>query len=153
MKCIKASLLAVSLLLVVPAYAHEGHDSPGALPAPPNGGKVAEASHSAAHEGGAEERELFAEAKLQGSLLRIYALGLDAKNTKVWMPLPPSAALTLTDVKVEMPRAKKTNAVSVHATAGGWEGDIGAIKDRRIVVVATFLDGKEKKQAKIQLEK
>lgn len=147
-------LLAVALCCAsAQALAHEGHDSPGALPAPPHGGKISEAAHSGKHEGGAEEMELFVEAKLQGTTLKLYALGLDPTNTKTWKALNPSEKLSVTEAKVEMPRSKKIIPVALKAGADSWEAEIGSVKERRIFVHATFVDGKEKKQTKIQLEK
>jgi hypothetical protein len=140
------------LLLSIPALAHEGHDSPGALPAPPNGGKVAEAEHASAHKG-EESIELFAEAKIQGTKISVFALGLDPKNPKVWKPIAPSSNLVLTDVKVELPRSKKTIVVPIKAEGAKWQGEVGAVKERRLIVLATFMDGAEKKVARVQLEK
>ncbi len=149
----KLTMATLLLWVATPAMGHEGHDAPGALPAPPHGGKVAEAAHTAKHEGGAEERELFAEAKLQGSLLKLYALGLEAENTKVWKALAPSASLTVTEAKIEMPRSKKAVPVTFKAVTDGWEAEVGTLKERRVILHATFLDGKEKKLTKVQLEK
>ena len=153
MKCTKLFLAALACLALNTAQAHEGHDSPGALPPPPNGGKVAEASHSTAHKGGAEERELFAEAKLEGSKLKLFAMGLDPTNTKVWQALVPSDKLSVAEAKIEFPRAKKAVPLNLKATAMGWEADLGSIKEHRLIVNATFMDNGEKKQTKIQLEK
>jgi len=154
MKSLKNALIVLSFMSVT-AIAGDGHDhsAPGAIPPAPNGGKIAEAAHSGAHQGGAEGMELFAEAKLQGSVLKIYALGLDPNNAKVWKILTPGPKLSLSEVTMEYPRSKKTEKVEVKATAGGWEANIGTPKDHRMMMLATFQDGAEKKQAKIQLEK
>lgn len=153
MKNIALLLLFHFCLSAGPAYAHEGHDSPGALPPPPNGGKMAEASHAGAHAGGAEERELFIEAKLQGSKVLLFAQGLSATNTKVWQALSPGPELKVIEAKIELPRAKRSLPVTLKVNGKGWEGDLSSVKEHRLIVVVDILDGKEKKTAKVQLEK
>ncbi len=144
-------LIATMGLLSSTGSAHEGHDTPGALPPPPNGGKLAEAAHEGGHAHGAkEEAEIFVEAKLDGKKLKVFAHALEGSTFKT---LSPSASLSLSEVKIEQPRSKKTTVVPVKASGNYWEADIGQVSDRRILVYASLMDGKEKKTAKIQIEK
>lgn len=136
------------------ANAHEGHDTPGALPTPPNGGKIAEASHASAHAAGEkEEAELFLEGKLEGTTLKIFAHSLDAADQSAFKTLKPGAKLTMLDLKLELPRAKKISALKANAKQDYWESDIGKVAEKRVLVYATVLDGAEKKTAKIQIER
>ncbi len=148
------------------SLAHEGHDTPGALPPPPHGGRVAEASHSEdhhedheeegnheAHKDEKEEVELFLEAKLEGTKLKIYPLALEASRSKVFKLLKPSPTLRLSDLKIELPRSKRAFSLKVTSATDFWEAQTGDFKDKRLFVHATLLDDEGKKVAKIQVEK
>lgn len=157
--------------IAVNSTAHEGHETPGALPPPPNGGRIAEAAHAeeAGHkehtdeekghdhkEGEAEheeEPELFIEAKLDGTKLKIYAHSLEADNTMVFKSLTPGPKLVLMQVKVELPRSKKSFVVSGVVSGDHWEVETGKTKDKRLLVYPTIKDGLEQKTARIQIEK
>ncbi len=150
MKTFAFALIATIALTSASVHAHEGHDTPGALPPPPNGGKLAEASHSAPHAGGAEETEVFLEGKVDGTKLKIYAHALKDNSFET---MNPSSKLVLKELKIEAPRSKKTTSLSPKTGQGFWEADIGQQKERRLLVYVTLLDGKETKTAKIQIEK
>lgn len=150
----KKLLVVMVAVCVQMANAHEGHDTPGALPTPPNGGKIAEASHASAHAAGEkEEAELFLEGKLEGTMLKIFPHALDATDQSAFKTLKPGAKLTMVDLKLELPRAKKTSVLNVNAKQDYWESDIGKVTEKRILIYATVLDGSEKKTAKIQIER
>jgi hypothetical protein len=144
------ALMIALCLISFNAKAHEGHDTPGALPPPPNGGKLAEAAHSVAHSGGAVEAEIFLEGKLEGSKLKIFAHALKDSSFET---LKPSANLVMKELKIEAPRAKKTTSLVAKAASGFWEAEIGQQKERRLIVHISLLDGKETKTAKIQIER
>ena len=148
----KTAIAGLIISLSLTAYAHEGHDTPGALPPPPNGGRLAELKHDGddKHAHGAGEAEVFLEGKVEGSKLRIFAHELNGKSFKT---LNPGAELKLDKLEVEAPRSKKKINASAKTNANGWEADISALKERRFVVRATLMAGNERKSATIQVEK
>ncbi len=148
----KQAFLTAIVFLACNAGAHEG-DSPGALPAPPNGGKIAEAIIPGSTSDAEGVLELYLEAKIDGTKIKIYPLNRDPKNPKVFIAAKPSPQLVLSELKVEQPRSKKTATINPIASTNFWESDIGAVSDRRLIVHATIVDGKEKKVSKIQLER
>lgn len=153
-------LLTAGLILlaaVVNVYAHEGDDSPGSLPPPPNGGRIAiaEESHHAedgkeAHE---EELELFIEGKLEGTKLKLYPHSLDPAKPMIFGKTQPSATLKLIELKIELPRSKKTYQVRYSVVGDHWEADTGEVKDRRLLLYPTVDEKGERKTARIQIEK
>lgn len=150
---LKLTALAFALIGTI-ANAHEGHDTPGALPPPPNGGKMAEAAHAGTdHHNGKPEAELFIEAKLEGTTLKIFPHALGPTDMNAFKALRPGAGLTLTELKMELPRSKKTTVLKSSQKDGFWESEIGQVSDRRLLILATLMDGSEKKTVKIQIEK
>lgn len=136
------------------ASAHEGHESPGALPLAPNGGKIAEAAHAGADQHhGKGEAEIFIEAKLEGTKLKLYAHALGPADQTVFKSLKPGANLSFVEVKMELPRTKKTTILKVAAKEGFWESELGSVAERRLLILATVMDGAEKKTARIQIER
>ena len=149
----KLTLLAFALMGAM-ANAHEGHETPGALPPPPNGGKMAEAAHASAnHHDGKPEAELFIEAKLEGTKLKLFPHALGPTDMNAFKALKPGAGLTLTELKMELPRSKKTTVLKPAQKDGFWESEIGQVSERRLMIWATVMEGPEKKTAKIQIEK
>lgn len=100
-----------------------------------------------------EEAELFIEAKLDGTLLKIYPLSLEPKNNKVFKLLQPSSKLEIIELKIEMPRSKQSKVLKAKAENGLWTAEIGFVKDKRILVFTTLSQDNEKKTAKIQIER
>ena len=85
--------------------------------------------------------------------MRVSALGIDPKDPKVWQLLVPGPMLSVIEAKVELPRSKKILPLTLRATKGEWVGEIADLKAYRLFVVVTFMDGGEKKRAKIQIER
>ena len=159
-------LLAFSLS----SSAHEGHDSPGALPPPPNGGRIGAAENPAhkekeAHEHEHEEgegkdheeekveAELFLEAKLEGTLLKIFPHQLEPERSMVFKSLKPSANLKMEEVKIELPRSRKTYVVPFKVNDDRWEASTGVVKDRRLLIFPTVSEAGTRKTTRIQIEK
>lgn len=150
---LKLTLLAFALMAAM-ANAHQGHDTPGALPPPPNGGRMAEAAHTGGdHHGGKPEAELYLEAKLEGTKLKLFPHALGPTDMNAFKALKPGAGLTLTELKMELPRSKKTTILKSSQKDGFWESEIGQLSERRLMIWATVMEGSEKKTAKIQIEK
>jgi hypothetical protein len=156
------------LALSPSSFAHEGHDSPGALPPPPNGGRIGAAENPVhkekeehehkegegeEHEDEKEEAELFLEAKLEGTLLKIYPHLLEPERSMVFKSLKPSANLKMEEVKIELPRSKKTYVVGFKVNDDHWEADTGKVKDRRLLIFPTVSEAGTRKTTRIQIEK
>lgn len=146
------AVLAVGLLAAGPVRAHEGHDTPGALPPAPHGGVVQEAAHKSAHAGGAPEEELFFEAVYKDKKLSLYPLALSPESTTTFKPLKPGD-LSGVEAKVEMPRAKKTEKLGLTPGPNGFEASFDAKDASRFIVHVTAMHKKEAKVAKLQIEK
>lgn len=135
-------------------FAHGDHEGPGALPPPPNGGRVEEAKHHVEHaeKEEAKEDELFYEAFYKDKQLKIFALLLSESDRTMFKPLS-ATEFSRVSVKVEFPRAKKfqdlTPTVSKEMIAAPFDPK-GA--NRFIVHVSAFHNN-ELKEASIQLEK
>lgn len=153
---LKISIL--SGLLAFGAFAHEGHETPGALPPAPHGGKVGAAECDPSMKDHSKEKyEVFLEAKVVGSVLNIYPLGLGGDSTKVFKTLKPSDTLKISELKIEFPRSKKTLNVPAKTLEDRWEVALENATERRFLVHAKVLDNhggnSETKTAKIQVER
>lgn len=144
--------LLLALVLACPNLrAHEGHDNPGAMPPAPHGGMVKEAAHKVAHKEGAPEDELFFEVTYKNNELKIYPLLLSPENTKTFKKMSPGD-LAKTEIKVEFPRAKKTDSIAVVPGPDAFAGKFDAKGANRFIVHVLTHHNKEEKLAKIQLE-
>lgn len=156
----KRSILFASLILFVAAVrvgAHEGDDSPGSLPPPPNGGRIAIAEEAHHDEQGEESHEegleLFLEGKLEGTKLKLYPHSLDPAKPMIFGKIQPSGALKLVELRIELPRSKRTYQVAFTIVGDHWEADTGKVKDRRLLLYPTVDEKGERKTARIQIEK
>jgi len=140
------------MALVCPTLrAHEGHDTPGALPPSPHGGVAAEAEHKVAHKEGAPEDELFFEAVYKNRKLEIYPLLLSPQNTAIFKELSPKELKTV-EVKVEFPRTKKIENVSFALGEKAIEAKFDPKGANRFVVHVSASHKNEVKVAKVQIE-
>lgn len=159
--------------------AHEGHGIPGALPAAPHGGVVAESkeleershrdehgaekkapglSHSeneaagGGHKHGENERELFFEAIYKDKNVRVYPLTF-GKNTSTFVALSPLKDIKNAAIEVELPRAKIVQAIKPRITEEAFEFPFDLKKANRFIVhVSAEFDG-EKRTSKLQIER
>ena len=139
-------------------HAHEGHDTPGALPTALFGGRLGAAEELGGHQEGEEhehddESEIFIELKLDGSTIKIFAHALDPKDPSTFTRLSPGPELTLTTLRIEQPRTKVTGDFRCVQTGDHWETSIAQVTAKRMIAYVTLRAGAESKQAKIQLER
>lgn len=114
----KLTLLAFALTGAI-ATAHEGHETPGALPPAPNGGRMAEAAHAATdHHEGKPEAELFIEAKLEGTKLKLFPHALGPTDMNAFKALKPGTGLTLTELKMELRISELAKKIARKAGCG-----------------------------------
>lgn len=149
---IKQMVLGLSIMVGAWAYGHEGHDIPGSLPPAPHGGKVAEVEHEV-EPTAKDAQDYYLEAKLEGNQIKIYPLVLDNKNKKIFKAVSPSTDLQMTELKLEMPRAKQAKSLVIKTEGTYWVADVGEIKERRILVHSSISDKNLKATAKIQIER
>lgn len=163
------SYLLLGLLFTAFSLAHEGHDMPGAMPPAPHGGEVKAAEEpegehhhdgkeakdddhekGEAHEHG-EEKEVFFEVVYANKLVKVYPLTLDPKNPKIFSSLP-TKSFSAVEMKIELPREKKTESVKVTVQESHFEIAFDPKKAFRFfTLVSGKFEGEEKK-AKIQVE-
>ena len=144
----------LSLITSLPLFAHDGHAIPGSLPPAPHGGNVQEASHKEkghAHEG-ADEVELFFEAVYKDKILKVFALGLPAKDPSSFTSLSPKTELTNIQIKVENPRTKKMETINPQVGDDAVTAKFDMKGANRFIVHVSADHKKETKAAKIQLE-
>jgi len=151
------------LFVLTKIQAHEGHGIPGALPPAPHGGTVQEATHNEPegeheheheHEGKGEpeEAELFFEGVYKGTELKIFPLSLTPGNTASFVKLSPKGTLTNVSLKIEYPRAKKTELIKANIADDAVMASFDARSVNRFIVHITADHDKETKSAAIQIE-
>lgn len=158
----KATGLMLSLVVLITAArvgAHEGHDTPGALPTAPFGGRLGAAEDDESHEHQESEHEhegeseIFVEVKLVDRSLKIYAHKLDEKDPSTFVRLMPGREVVLRSVSIEQPREKKNSTVAFTPQTDHWEASIASIAAKRMIVHLTLQAEDETKKAKVQLER
>lgn len=152
MKFTKTKVL-LSLLLGIlsfwpgfaPIYAHEGHDSPGALPSAPHGGKVKEAMVKG---GKRSASELFFEVTYQDKKLTVYPLVLSS-DSKEFVAAPKSEVGKI-GVRVKSKSSKKK--LSLKPASGSLEASFDSQGMNWFDVYVSALHKNESKEAKIHFE-
>jgi hypothetical protein len=177
------ALLFGALAFGFQAFAHEGHDMPGALPPPPHGGRVAQAAEIEAddhkgeedHKGEAHDHEGEAKEDHKGEGKAAHAHGPDEaelfieaklsgdelsiyalelkEGSKTFKSISPSAELTIKEVEVEFPRSKRAEAPTAQVNGDHWATKVQMNKDRRFIAHVKMIQKGEEKLAKIQIEK
>lgn len=153
----------IALLVSVRGIAHEGHGIPGALPPAPHGGTVQEATHNEPEEehehghehgegGEKEEAELFFEGVYKGTELKIFPLALMPGNTASFVKLSAKEALSNVSIKIEYPRAKKTEVIKATLAEDAVVATLDARAVNRFIVHITADHDKETKSSAIQIE-
>lgn len=148
----KLAITAILLMGLSTSYAHEGHGTPGALPAAPHGGIVQEAEHGGNDvHNGKEEKELFFEVVYKNKELNIYPLTMGAGNT--FTALSAKKDLSNVKLKIEHPRSKKIETPKFDVLENMIRSNFDAKGTNRFIVhLATDFE-KESKNIKIQIEK
>jgi hypothetical protein len=148
----KLAIAAIFLVTLSTSYAHEGHGTPGALPAAPHGGIVQEAEHHGTGEHhGKEERELFFEVVYKNKELSIYPLTLGTGNS--FTALSAKNDLTNVKLKIEHPRSKKVETPKFEVLENMIRTNFDAKSTNRFIVYLIADFEKESKNVKIQIEK
>ncbi len=149
-------------------FSHGDHSVPGVTPAGLHGGVVKEAAHSeedhdhdeSTHDHDKEkpgtkhvEKALFFEAVYDkaAKMVRIYPLTLESEKSVVLSPLAPNA-VSITSLKIDFPRAKKTISVQPTLVGAGFETKVEPGSAVRLFVLIDAVHDGEKKTAKIQVE-
>ena len=148
------------LLILVSFYifAHEGHETPGAIPPAPNGGVLNEAKHI--HHGSKKghdhhkemKREIFFEGRFVNDGIRIYPLELGPKNFKVFTELKTSQ---FKNIKFKIMDARKNKELEAKVTQDekSWSLLVKSKRVRRFIVHIDGLLGEARYQAKAQIER
>lgn len=147
------TFLLAAQILSFPSQAHEGHDTPGALPPAPNGGRVQEAQHKKAHAPDAKEPELFFEAVYKDKKLSVYPLSLGPVDMSLFKAVSPKSELQGVTLKVENARSKKVETLTAKITDSAIEAAFDPKDGKRFIVYVSALHNGEAKDAKIQVEK
>lgn len=159
MKTCRLGLCLVVLIAATRVRAHEGHDTPGALPTAPFGGRLGAAEDDGSHEHSEseheheDESEIFVEVKLVARSLKIFAHKLEEKDPSTFVRLTPGREVALKSILIEQPREKKSSTVPFTLQADHWEASIASIAAKRLMVHLTLQVGDETKKAKVQLER
>lgn len=144
---IKHNLVSGLLLLYGSmAVGHEGHGHSG-LPAAPHGGKVKEAVGDANKKGG--HADLYCEFTHTNKVLKVYPLTLADDS---FDSLSPKEQLSNVEVKVEYPRSKKTETLTVSIGDEAIEGQLVPKEPNRYLVHVSALFGKKSRRCKFQFE-
>lgn len=147
-------IVGIFILSVSLAYGHGDHSVPGALPPAPHGGIIKEADHAGKdeHEGKEEETELFFEAVYKNMSISLYPLTILPNNTNMFKGLSASKDLSKVNLKIEIPRLKKTESVQVKILEDSITASFDPKKANRFIIHVTAEYQKEVKTAKIQVE-
>jgi hypothetical protein len=133
--------------------AHEGHGIPGALPPALHGGIVQEAEHQSKDvHSGKEEVELFFEAVYKNKEITVYPLTFPKDSTATFQLLSAKKDLSGVTLKVELPRAKKTELLKATVTEDGIKAPFDSKGANRFIVHVAAKHMQEEKAAKIQIE-
>lgn len=144
MKNVTTSVL-LSLFLAISSSAHEGHDSPGALPAAPHGGKVKEAMVKG---GKKSAGELFFEVTFENKKLTVYPLVL-AIDSKDFEPAPKAE---VGKVVIRVKAKSGETKLSLKPTANALESSFDSKGLNWFDVYISAVHKDEPKEAKIHFE-
>jgi len=148
MKILMTIIAGVMLSSGSALFAHAGHKLPGAIPPPPNGGKVEEAETV----GGNGKAELFFEVTYKKGTVTIYPQTITDANPSVFTPVS-AKELTEVSVSTEIPRKKKKHPLKVKNDGKILVAAFNAKRANRFFVHVAATYKNEKKFAKIQVEK
>lgn len=141
--------VTVKILLAVcftaTGFAHQGHDTPGALPAPLHGGKVKEAM---AKGGKKSASELFFEAAYEDKKLTVYPLVLTADNKD--FEAAPKKEVGKIGVRVKYSKGEKKLTLKPASNALEGEFNPQGLNWFDVYISAEHLG--EPKEAKIHFE-
>ena len=137
--------LLLAALLGVPSFAHEGHNSPGALPAAPHGGKVKEAM---AKGGKKSSKELFFEVVYEDKKVTVYPLVLTSDNKD--FQAAPKNEVGKIGVRVKYSKGEKK--LSLKPASNALETSFDAKGLNWFDVYVSAEHGTEPKEAKIHFE-
>lgn len=151
------TLIVITILLTSLSWAHDGHETPGALPLAPHGGVLAEADHihagSKHHDHSkANEEEVFFEAVNKKGLIKIYPLELEPKHHKSFKNRKLSLFMK-PKIYVTNPRSKTKFEGQLKANGDHWLLDISSLKGRRFILNLSALFKNAKYEVDIQIEK
>lgn len=148
-------LISVALLLLGSSglMAHEGHDTPGVLPLPLNGGKLGEAVHKHDPSKKGDEKELFFEVVFKGKEVRVFPLVLTGKKNDSFKKLSPKKDLKDIKVSAEFPRSKRTETLKVSLSDDKILAPLDPKREYRFFLNVSAMHEGELKVAKIQVEK
>ena len=133
------------------AFAHEGHDAPGALPPSPNGGRVKEAEHKEAHAGKEAEDELFFEASFKAGQIHVWGLVLPSKDRSAFQSVPTNQFSKI-EAFVENPRKKSKEALTLKPDGNGFVANYRSAASGRFLLKVAAFHQNDRKEATIQLE-
>lgn len=145
----KQLLIAVSLAMSmssVRALAHAGHDREG-LPVGLHHGNVEIIKGIETADG----MEIYAEATVSEGTLKVYPLTLK-KGASEFTALSPKTELKNIELKVEYPRAKKTEKLSATVKEDSIEAPLIPKEPNRFLVYLSMTYRSKKGMAKIQFE-
>lgn len=151
----KTKLVLWAALLCVGGFAHEGHEVPGVLPIPENGGKLVEAvpEEKPGHKHSADEKELFLEVLYKDKEIQIYPWILGGKKLDSLIAVSPFKDLKDIQVSVQLPDQKTPQVLKHSLKPGLITAPVDLKKAYRFTVIASVVHEKEKKVAEAKIEK